>query len=263
MSQSWIEVTAGAQKARHSLRAGLTRVGGAGCEVQVEGSAGDELHFWDQPAKLIHVGDATTPLLNGRMFGESAISNGDTVQWASSVIVYGCDQPVVIEELEGEPPGPPGPEVDQPSETAQTSGERAWARMRAGMLVELGLADRKTAKRWQGSVLQGEFDADACAREILAASAVAADDQRILERAGRLERDLLMAPFRKGIKGASRRARGAARGGAAFLLANLIAILAYTLILLAIVLLLRVNRDFSFDGMIDRWLEALSGAPAE
>jgi len=132
--------------------------------------------------------------------------------------------------------------------------ERAWQRMRAGLLVELGIADRGATKRWQESVLAGEFDADACARDILGKSGVPGDDPRVLERTSRLERDLLMMPLQRGIKGASRRARGAARGGAAFLLANLIAILVYTLILVAIVMLLRVNNGFSLDGMIDRWL---------
>ncbi|MCP3914183.1 MAG: hypothetical protein GY711_01365 [bacterium] len=264
MAESWIDVTLDGDRKRHTLTGALLRFGPADADVAVPDANGDELQLWTNPPKFIHVGAATTPLLNGRVFEEAALENGDTVQWAGAVLVFGREEAAVLEEIPPDDPllavpdAAPAPSAPSASATAARpvlgDEERAWNRMRAGLLVELGIADKKVARRWQESVLGGEFDADACAREILAKSGVPGDDPRVLERTGRLERDLLMMPLQRGIKGASRRARGAAKGGAAFLVANLIAILVYTLILVAIAMLMRVNYDFSFDGMIDRWL---------
>ena len=143
--------------------------------------------------------------------------------------------------------------MDPPS-AAPAGSSRFEQRLRAGVLADLGLANRKEVKRWQEAVMRGEFDADACARDLVTQAAPDADDQRVLERAGRLQRDLLMMPFQRGVKGASRRARVATRRGTAYVLANLIAITVYSLVLVAIMILVRVNYDFSFDGLIDDFL---------
>ena len=129
--------------------------------------------------------------------------------------------------------------------------------MLAGILVEQKLADKSTAKRWQDAVIRGEFKADAAAEDLIAASADHLESPKVLERAGRLERDLVMMPLQSGVRGAGRGARRAARGGSAFLVANLLALTAYTLIIVSIAFLLRAQKGTSFDGMIDSVLESL------
>ena len=126
--------------------------------------------------------------------------------------------------------------------------------------MDLGLADRQVARRWQEAVQRRDFDADACARELLAASDVPADDPRLAERASLLQRDLLMSPFQRGLRGAARRTRTATRSGAAYLVANLIAICIYTLVLLAIMLLVRVQYGFSFDQKLDQVIDLVTSS---
>jgi hypothetical protein len=63
-----------------------------------------------------------------------------------------------------------------------------------------------------------------------------------------------MSAHQRGVKGVRRKARAATRTGAAYVLANLIAILIYTLVVLAVMLLVRVEYGTSFDGFIDRIL---------
>ncbi|MFT5051266.1 MAG: hypothetical protein ACI8QZ_002677 [Chlamydiales bacterium] len=145
-----------------------------------------------------------------------------------------------------------------PHEALTESEIRAWRRMQAGILVERGLADRREARRWQEAVQRGEFDPDACARDIVGNSDVDADDARVIDRTARLQRDLLMTPLQHGARGAGRRMRGATRGGVAFLLSQVMALVVYTLVLLIIVLLARMQRGFSLDGMLDTVLEVVT-----
>ena len=69
----------------------------------------------------------------------------------------------------------------------------------------------------------------------------------------RLARDFLMATLQSG----SRVARRKARTGAAVLLAQGLAVLVYTLLALAVVLLLRVRYEVSLDAWIDGLLDRL------
>ena len=259
----WIDITAGSNKERHLLEKDLLRVGPLGCEVLRPGTGGDELQFWSEPPRAVLVGSKTTPLVNGRAFVETDLHDGDSIQWCGAVIVYGTDRKI-LEELPPEiqdaaPPTTEAGAAAAPAVADPTSGSQAWRRLRAGLIVELGLASRKEAKRWQEAVVRGEFDPDACAREVLAASGVTPDDPRVLERSARLERDLLMAPLQRGLRGASRRARGAARGGLAMVVSQAVAIGVYTLVLFVILLLLRVNNDFSMDSVLDGVLGLVSG----
>lgn len=128
-------------------------------------------------------------------------------------------------------------------------------RLRAGLLVELGFADSSVSRKWQQAVKDSTFDSVACAQEVLASSSVAANDPRLLERATRLQRDLIMTPLMRGSQGAARRARGAARKGLAAILAQLIVVGIYTAIIAAILFVLRL-RGFSLDGFIDGILPA-------
>jgi hypothetical protein len=65
-----------------------------------------------------------------------------------------------------------------------------------------------------------------------------------------------MSAHQRGVKGVRRRARAATRSGAAYVLANLIAISIYSLVVLAVMLLVRVQYGTSFDGTLDGILEA-------
>ncbi len=238
----------GGQRRRYALAEGLNRIGGPGCDVVLPDVAGDELHLWSDPPKILTTGGATTPLLNGRAFEESELASGDTVQWGTAVLVYGREASALVEELVEEAP---------PAATTATGTTQGAVpeRLRAGLLADLKLCKGGVVRRWQDAVLRGEFDPDACARDLLASSDVPPDDPRLLERAARLQRDLVMAPLQRGLAGAGRRARGAARQGTAYLLANLIAISVYTLVLVAILVLVRLNYGFSVDGMIDGILQ--------
>lgn len=128
--------------------------------------------------------------------------------------------------------------------------ERAWRRLSAGLAVELGLADKKVARHWQERVRAGEFDADACAAEILEAGGFEAGDARLVERSARLQRDLVMTPLSRS---AGRKVRRAARGGLAFLVAQLLAIGVYSLLVAIALVLLRLQ-GVAFDPLLDRAL---------
>jgi hypothetical protein len=142
-----------------------------------------------------------------------------------------------------------------PSDPGAFAQLPAWRRIKAGMLVELDLADRQLARRWQTAVRQGEFDADACTRDLLGSpgdhSGVGDEDPRLMERSGRLLRDLLMAPVLRGARGASRRAREAARGGLAFIVAQFLVLSIYSVLVLVALLLVRVRWNASIDGFLD------------
>lgn len=252
MTSPEIEVSQGAVKRRFPLGAGLRA--GDGLEVPIEGAAGDELHFQASPPSVRLVGGRTTPLLNGRVFTSARLADGDAIQWCGAVLVVLTGAPAVLEEL---PPLDPLPAEERDPDDYDAL-ERVGARVAAGLLVELGLASGAVARRWQDAVREGDFDADACANEILDASDADLEDARLLERSARLQRDLLMAPLQRGVRGASRKARGAARGGLAMLLAQGLALGVFTLLLLAVLLLLRVKHDYSVDGLLDSFLDAVT-----
>ena len=245
MSEPEIEVSQGSVKRRFPIGAGLRA--GEGLAVPIEGAAGDELHFQTEPPAVRLVGSRTTALLNGRAFERSRLADGDAIQWCGAVLVF-SGAAATLEELP--------PERIEPADSDALT--RVGARLAAGLLVELGLAAGPVARRWQDAVREGGFDADACAEELLEEIGPHAEDPRLLERSARLQRDLLMAPLQKGVRGASRRARGAARGGLAMVLAQGLAVAIYTLLLLAILLLLRVKHDYSLDGFLDSILDTVT-----
>jgi len=131
--------------------------------------------------------------------------------------------------------------------------EKARRRLLAGLLVETGLADKGATKRWREAVLSGSWDADACAAEVIASTPPSAYSQtKLQERAARIQRDLLMAAHMRGVRGASRRVRGATRSATAFVVANVVAILVYSAVVAALLIIARVSYDWSIDGLIDR-----------
>lgn len=138
---------------------------------------------------------------------------------------------------------------DQRDAKTPSAEERMWKRLKAGLCVELGLADPAAARRWQDAVAEDAFDPDRSAEEILARSGVAPGEPLLLERTGRLQRDLLMAPL------AGARARVARKGLLGHLGGQALALAVYTAIVLGALLLLRL-RGASVDGLLDAVLGA-------
>jgi len=134
---------------------------------------------------------------------------------------------------------------------------RVWTRLVAGLWVDVGLADKKVVRAAQNAVLAKEFNADQFAQDVLS-TAPERIHPRIVERAGQLGRDLLMMPLQTGVRGAMRKTRQAGRRGMALFISQLLAIGVYTLLLVAVVFLVRVRYDFSVDGWVDGILEAIS-----
>jgi len=245
---AWLQVDRGDGPRKVALDGGLTLVGGEEGELRVPGSGGDRMHVWDRPPKVLFVGDGERPQVNGAPLEEAALANGDTIHWRGVRFVFGLPE-AVLEEL---PPVAPTPA--RPAAVPAAAGlgtDVVSRRLRAGMLVELGLADRAVAKRWQDAVVRGEFEPDACAREILAAGDLAPDDPQLVQRSGRLLRDLLMAPRQRGVRGAGLRARRAARTGLAYLISQLVVIAIFSLIVLAALFAVRVRWGWSVDAFLD------------
>ncbi|MDF1836395.1 MAG: hypothetical protein P1V35_00875 [Planctomycetota bacterium] len=130
--------------------------------------------------------------------------------------------------------------------------QQATRRLLAGLCIEQNLPDRKLVKRWQATVHDGEFDADACADEILEdVGDRVHSSSELLARAGGLQRDFLMMSLQTGARGAIRKAKRQGKGFLAYLFANVVAITAYSLILAAMAILLRQQNGVSYDNAID------------
>lgn len=270
---AWIEVRGGAAQERIPWQ-GRLRLGAPPCEVVAPSPEGGELHLWSEPARLVFVGAGGLVLLNGRAVEEAPLSDGDTIQWGGLVVVV--HPPAVLEELapeptaavapkagggtglqpKGAPAAPPAASPAPPAGSASGAGQ-ASQRLLAGLAAECGVGDKAAIKRWQAAVLRGEWDPDTAAREILQGTDPAAP--ALLERASRVQRDLLMSAFQRGMRGAARKARGAARGGSAFVVANVVAVSVYSLLVAALAVLLRARYGWSLDGGIDGLLELVSG----
>ncbi len=253
MTTPWLSLQGAGGERRVPLDRPVLRLGGPGCDVTVPDVGTGQLHVWSTPPKAVRVGGGPELFVGGKRVEEAHLTPGAVAVWGPVQVSVGGMQ-AVLEELAEEAPARPaaargrsaGPE---PGPNAR----RVQQRLLAGLYVELGLAPKEAVKRWQGSVVQGEWDADGCARDVLdGADAGLAEDPRVLERAGRLQRDLVMASFQKGLRKAVRSARGAARQGSAFLIANVLAFVCFMLIIGAIAILLRVRWNVSFDERIDR-----------
>jgi hypothetical protein len=189
MAQAWIDITdAQGTRHRHSLREGVTTVGGRRGDVALGETGGDQLHIWDRPPKLIFIGTGEAPRVNGVSVEERELRAGDLIEWRGAKLQFDGLAYAQLEEVELPPTPAPTPVAPAPP------ADPAWNRLRAGILVELGLADAAAAKRWQDAILRSEFEPESCARDLLANSTVPAGDPRILERATRLQRDLIMSP---------------------------------------------------------------------
>lgn len=257
MAGGWLDVTDASGTRRHALTEGLTRVGGSAADVPVPGSGSDELQVWDQPPRAIFIGVGEAPLLGGTPLEEAQLRPGDTITWRGTTLTYGgqaaSDDVAPLEEIPVASSAPAAAAQVPTTRGLSPEEEQVWKRLNAGLLVELGLADRVTAKKWQDAVMRDAFDPDQCAAEILARSSGKGGAPKVVERSGRLLRDLLMAPLLSGTRGATRRARETTKGAVAMLVAQGTAFLVYSLIILAILLLLRM-RDVDFNGLFDRMI---------
>lgn len=246
MSGGWLDIRGPAGSRREALLEGLTRIGGAGCEIVLAGAGDDQLHVWNRPPRAVFLGRGPKPVAGGQAFEERALRPGDAFEWAGHAFVYGGEAAsgdvATLEEL----PLASAPARDGPD-------SRLTLRLRAGLACDLGLVDGATAKRWREAVQAGNYDADACARELLARPLGTEGEQRLLERSGSLLRDFLMAPLLSGAAAARRKLRESSRGLVAFLLTQGLALVIFTLLILAALLVLR-GQGKSIDGILDRLL---------
>ena len=262
MTPAWIEWQDRDGRRRESLRAGLTVLGGGDADIPLEGAGEDVLHVWDDPPKVVTLG-GDPPEISGLKATEASLSPGDVIHWKGFRLLYGEDRaaqpaaPPVIQEV-------PLPEPERTvGSGAEVSGspeeQRAWSLLRAGLLVELGLADSAAARRWQAAVARGEFDVNLAAAELGRTELPVEARQRVADRSARLFRDLVMAPVQRGARGAGRKVRGAAKGGVAFVIAQAFTLVIYTVLIGVLALIARVRWGWGYDAFFDRVRDTLPG----
>lgn len=250
------------------LRPGLTRIGAEGARgihVAIPGAEG-ELHLWDDPHKVVRVSGVAPITVGGQTVEEFALDHGARFEWCGAQFELDLADDV-LEELATPPPAPAVTPAVAPAPPASQTGSgsgldpievQAFERVAAGILVDVGLADKAVAKRWQAAVIAQEWDADAAAKAILQASRGATSDPKFLARANRLELDLLMASFQRGVKGTSRKVRGAAKSSTAFFVANVVALSVYSAIIFALLIIARVSYEWDLNGIIDGMVDAVT-----
>lgn len=276
MGAAWIELVGrDGSRRRFELKRGLTVIGGAKSDVPADGVEGDQIHVWDQPPKAIFVGFGEPPTCAGARFEERELKSGDVLQWRGLRLEFGGLMSAMIEEVPLAPSLAPAPPraVESAGRSTTPAGVAApaaanlgvaagptampgvdelyWRRLKAGMAVEIGAADASVARRWQDAVLRGEFDADACARDILNA-APGLTDVRLGERTTRLQRDLVMAPVAATARGSARKLKGAAQNMAAMVIAQFVVFSICLLLVMLALFVLRLRWDWSIDGFFDR-----------
>ncbi len=259
MAGGWLEIEEASGARRVELAPGLTRLGGGQAEVTLAGVGADQIHIWDDPPRAVFAGRGAQPLLNGRPLEEAPLHPGDRIEWGGRRMRFRSAGPPAARSeepsLTPDAPAEPAP-LPAAARLLPEAEERIVRRVQAGLFVELGVAEPGVAKRWKQALREREFDPDACAREVLDKSLARTDDQRLLERAGRFLREALVPPAVKGVRGKGRQARQAARAGLACLLAQIVALVVYSAVLLALLLSLR-QRQVSVDAYLDQLLERL------
>jgi hypothetical protein len=249
VSGAWLDVQGPGGPRRESLREGLTSIGRSGCDITLPVESTDQLQVWNRPPRVLFLGKGTRPSVSGAPFEEHALRPGDRIEWHGHALVYGAEpraeaapaELATLEEL---------PLAAAPVRADEGASDVLALRLRAGLACDLGLVDTKTAKRWRERVVAGSFDPDACARELVADLRTPDAERRLLERSGTLLRDFLMAPLLSGARGAARKAREKGRGCLAYLVSQAVALVVFTLIVAAILLVLRAQGR-SIDGFLD------------
>ena len=242
----WVlEIDEGGAVRREPLAPGLTRIGGPGCEVILPRAGADQLHLWDAPPKLVFVGKGERPRVGGQAVDEVELAGGERVEWLGVGLRL-----VSTASARAAAPAPSGAAPEEP----------AWTQVKAGLLFELGLADKNAAKRWQQAIARGQFDADACARELVSTSRTAPGDQRLRERCTRLLRELLMGPGQqRGSRPAARAERRESRSLPALIAMQVIVILSQVFLFAVVLVIVRWRWGWSVDGFLDQVLERVRG----
>ena len=236
---------------------------GSGNPLPGASGGGGRLELLGPPWRLRVVQGATALVVGGRAVVETPLEPGQPVGWGE----WELELELELEPLPtsaGEAPGA-GAAIGARTPLSDEAGEpAAWRWLKAGLAVELGLADRASTKEVQESVRAGQFSAERAAARVLGAAPIADDDGRLLARASVLTRDLVMAPTLRGAGRAARAGRGCVRGFLAFSLVQLAGFVLFTLLVLALFLGLRWQGT-SLDAHADRllgWIPGLEGAPA-
>ncbi|MCH2102801.1 MAG: hypothetical protein MK297_02185 [Planctomycetes bacterium] len=247
MADQWLELKDGSETRRIPLAGALTKIGGASPDVSMEGLPAGELHIWSDPPKVVLVAGGVGLSVNGSEAREALLADGDQVRWGGFRFLFRREVAApVLEEIDVQA-------VPEPARPAPVGGGAAWERVRAGMIVELGLADKALVRTWQDSVIRGDFAPDACAGDLSRGIDVDHDDPRLIERSGRLLRDFLMASTMSGAGGARRKVRQAGKKGAAIIVSQLFVLLVYTLIILVVMALLHAKwPETFFDPLFDK-----------
>lgn len=271
MGEQWLEFQDGQATRRIPLAGSLTRVGGSGTDISMSGFPAGEVHVWSEPPKVVlAVGDARLAV-NGAEGRELLLADGDQIEWGGARFCFrGEVVAPILEEIPiaapAAPAAPTAPESPNPPSVPEEAGSpsrgKAWERVQAGLYVDLGLSNKSMVKRWQESVMSGDFAPDACARDLSSGVVVDPDDPRLSERAARLLRDFLMSSATSGAGGAKRKVRQAGKKGAAFLISQFLVIGVYTLIILAAMLVFRA-KGTSFDTLFDGLLPDSAGSTEE
>ena len=154
MSGPTLEIKAGGRTRTVPLQAGLTRIAGSGTrgvDVEIDGAAG-ELHLWDSPPKVVRVRGEDALVAAGAMVEELDLADGIGFAWCGARFRFRGE--AVLEEIAEPESGAPGGGAAAPASGFEGTDAILFKRVAAGLLVETGLADKKTAKRWQTAVLE-------------------------------------------------------------------------------------------------------------
>lgn len=246
VARNWLEWNSAAGSRRIELGETALRLGADGTELATLTAAGGWLELSGSPPRLVLRGGGAAPRVNAREVREIALAHGDRIEWQGAVMVFHSEAPAAgLQEL--------------PAHVAAATelDVQVAARLQAGLLCELDLVDRAVARRWQDAVVAGAFDPDAAARELLGAARAAAGDPRLRERSARLQRDLLMAPLQRGLRGAARRARSGTRSIAAALLTQALVVLTLAVLFAVALSIARLRWGISLDAWLDRVLALL------
>jgi hypothetical protein len=261
VAEAWLDIELeGAPSRRQDLKRGLTMVGGKQGDVPLAASGADRLHVWDDPPKLIFVGSGARPAVNGVVCDECELHSGDVIEWYGARMGFGSAKGVVSRETAAPKvaSAAPAPFVSAPTPAGMPSvDEQMWRRVRAGMLVELGLGSPKAAARWQDASRRNEFEPDACARDILASQETTDVEGPLLERTSSLLRELLMAPV--AARRAERRTPKPKRMNIFLIvLGQLIVLSTYALVVLIALFVLRQRWHLSIDTFLDKIIHAFT-----
>jgi len=255
MGSTWLIITQAGATRRARLAPGQTRVGGGDAEVTVHGVGSDQLHVWDQPLRVVFAGTGAPPFCGGKPVVERLLGPDEWIEWAGIRLDF--EREAALEELHSPPAAAPRAAEEEGGQ--HPIDHRTWRRVQAGLLIDLGAADKKAMKRWQETVVAGSFEVDVASEEIIR-SARELDTVLLRDRAGRLMRDFLMEPLTRGLRGAGRAARQRVKGVFAMILSQGLALLVYSLIVLLSMLFLRI-KGTSYDGFFDAILGFFGASP--